>query len=206
MKKTNIINFSLIVLLLAGCAGINPNSGQRTVEHNLGSGNFDKALQVLYRNAENGVPWAQVRLGGLYEVGDVISQDYYLARLWYLKAAVQTKDSRWAKGKEFFSFGPNGWYGQNLYAYTAQAYLGEMLYKGKGIQVDRIEAYLWLNHAVEGIKRDSGESIPTKNKSIMWGLQSSLTKEEWKQIRKKEINWSPTNSKLYKANAYRLEQ
>ena len=206
MKKTKTIIFSLIIFLLAGCAGINPNTGERTEEDCIESGKFDEALQVLCCPAERGEPWAQVQLGdlygGLYEVGDIISQDYDRARLWYLRAAVQTKDSRWAKGKCFLSYGRNGWYGQNLYAYNAQAFLGEMLYEGKGIHIDRIEAYLWLNNAIKGVERDTGEKV----KSFLPVLQRELTKEEWEQIRKKEINWSPINSKLYKANANRLEQ
>ena len=203
MKRINII-ISLIVLLIAGCVGMNPNSGERTVEYNFGSGDYDKALKVLYRNAEGGEPWAQCRLGGLYEVGDVITQDFDRARVWYLRAAVQTKNSRWAKGKELFSLGNNGWYGQNLYAYTAQAYLGEMLFKGKGISVDRVQAYLWLNHAFEGIIIDTGERIPPENESILASLKSSLTNEEWEQIKKEEINWSPIESDLYKTYANRL--
>ena len=204
MNKLLIIIVILATFFLTGCVGMNPNTGQRSVEHDLRVGQYDDALKTLRRKANDGMPWAQVRLGGLYEVGDVISQDYDLATLWYLRAAIQVESSRWAKGKGYFSFGRNGWYGQNLYAYTAQAYLGEMIYKGKGTSVDRIQAYLCLKNAFEGITRNSGASIPPENSVTMSSLFYSLTEDEWKQIREKETDWVLTDTDLYKAYELRL--
>jgi hypothetical protein len=72
-----------------------------------------------------------------------------------------------------------------------------MLYKGKGISVDRVQAYLWINKAFIGLKKDTGQRIPAGNQAVLADLKRGLTKEEINQIKEQQINWLLKESKLY---------
>ena len=59
----SIFFFVVVFVLGFGCAGPNPNPGERTADIALTNSNFDRALEKVGYNAEKGYPWAQLRLG-----------------------------------------------------------------------------------------------------------------------------------------------
>ncbi len=53
----------------------------------LKKGNHQQALKELKPLAEQGDAKAQLYLGGMYDVGEGVTQDFKLAAKWFLKAA-----------------------------------------------------------------------------------------------------------------------
>lgn len=87
-------------------------------------GNYEAAFQELKRLSELGDPAAQVRLGGLYEQGLGIAQDYAEALRWYRASAEQGYP-------------------------MAQGLMGDVYSYGLGVPVDWSEAVRWYRMAAE---------------------------------------------------------
>ena len=96
MHKISYI-FSLI-LLLSGCAGPNPNPGERTTDMSWNSGDYSRAFELVLPRAEAGEPWAQLRLGIFFTNGWETELDLDKAEFWYKKAVLQKATSDWAEG------------------------------------------------------------------------------------------------------------
>ena len=88
-----------IVAVLTGCAGPNPNPGERTVDVAWEQSNYPAAFKVLRPAANRGEPWAQLRMGVAYELGSGVTQDITTAIKWYELAAAQEAQGGWAEGK-----------------------------------------------------------------------------------------------------------
>ncbi|MEX4056507.1 sel1 repeat family protein [Haemophilus influenzae] len=85
---------------------------------------FKAMLAIIQPLAEQGDAISQFLLGGMYEEGLGVKQDYFEAVKWFRKAAEQG----YAK---------------------AQASLGSMYYKGHGVKQDYFEAVKWYRKAAE---------------------------------------------------------
>ncbi|GAB0148530.1 MULTISPECIES: SEL1-like repeat protein [Marichromatium] len=81
-----------------------------------------EAAEWVAKAAEQGHVRAQLVMGGLYEKGRGVIQDYELALAWYRRAAAQGNPQ-------------------------AMARLGRMLRTGRGVEKNLVEAYVWLNLA-----------------------------------------------------------
>lgn len=93
------------------------------------------------REAESGDVKAQFALGGLYERGQGVPQNYHESARWYRKAAEQ---------------GHCG----------AQLYLGIYLAQGSGVERDFVEAYRWLECAKRGSALDRASATECQNNLI----------------------------------------
>ena len=91
MQKINIL--FLLFLAISGCAGPNPNPGERTTDMAWTSNNFQRAFEVTKPRAESGEPWAQLRLGIFFENGWGTEVDVSKAEYWYKKSN-RTKGAR----------------------------------------------------------------------------------------------------------------
>ena len=80
---------ALLLLSLFACAGPNPNPGERTADVLWAKYEHQQALDIIKPQAEAGIPWAQLRLGVAYELGNGVEQNSSEALKWYKKAAVQ---------------------------------------------------------------------------------------------------------------------
>ena len=124
------------------------------------SGHFERVLQIVKPLAEQGDAAAQFIMGGLYESGQGVPQDYELAAKWWQKAAQQGMARAQNELAVLLSDGRGVmqdtkqavvWYRkaaeQGLDA--AQANLGLMYWKGLGTRRNDAEAVSWFRKAAE---------------------------------------------------------
>lgn len=143
------ILLAIMLFVLAGCAGMNPNPGERTADTNWEMGNYSKASEVAKAAAERGDPWAQLRMGIYYNSGYGVEVDIPKAIEWYKKAALQLKEGRWAEGYIVGATGKYGYFGQKNDALIAQYRLADIYFNGVGVEKDLILSYLLLNNVIE---------------------------------------------------------
>lgn len=143
-----------LTLLLSGCAGMNPNPGERTADTNWEWGNYKKAYEVARNAAERGEPWAQLRLGIYYNNGIGVDVNIPEAVRWYKMAARQFEEGKWAEGYIVGAFGKSGYFGQKNDALIAQYRLADLYFDGEGIEKNLLISYLLINNV---IKKSNGE-------------------------------------------------
>lgn len=137
-----IITLLALLFTLAGCAGLNPNPGERTVDNAWAYGNYERAHTLLIPPAERGEPWAQLRLGVAYELGVGVEKDFNQAVKWYAKAALQEGSGAWAEGQIVGATGKAGYFSQKNDALIAQHRLANIYLTGGNISPDYVKAYL----------------------------------------------------------------
>jgi len=120
--------FTLMAVIMAGCAGPNPNPGERTSDMAWNQGNFTRAFEVVKPRAMAGEPWAQLRLGIFFENGWGTAKDNEQAEYWYKQAAAQKATGDWADGKLIGAAGKAGYFNQNSDARIAQFNLAQLYY------------------------------------------------------------------------------
>ena len=134
MNRINSFLIGAIVIAALGCAGPNPNPGERTTDIAWTSNNFARAFEVVKPKAEAGEPWAQLRLGIFHENGWGTDENLEKAEYWYKKAAVQKTTGDWAEGKIVGATGKSGYFNQNSDARIAQYNLAQLYYReGKNL-------------------------------------------------------------------------
>src|SRR3981081_2507046 len=109
-----------MAFLVTGCAGPNPNVGERTTDIAWNKGDFARAAELVKQPAEAGKTWAQLRLAIFYENGWGVEQSMPKAVEWYKKAAAQKANGEWAEGKMIGAVGRDGYFNQNSDARIAQ--------------------------------------------------------------------------------------
>lgn len=155
MPITRLLFLSMF-LIITGCAGPNPNVGERTTDMAWYKGNYVKAAELVKRPAEAGEPWAQLRLAMFYENGWGVERSIPKAVEWYKKAAAQKDKGGWAEGQMIGAVGRNGYFNQNSDARIAQRNLANIYLKGEGVKKDLIQAYLNIRTVKDEIQ---GQSI-----------------------------------------------
>ena len=148
-----IISALVILLFLTGCAGPNPNPGERSTDLAWTSSKFQRAYELAKPRAEAGEPWAQLRLGIFYENGWGTSKDIKKAEYWYLKAITQKASGGWANGKLVGATGKPGYFNQNSDARIAEYNLAQLYYQNGG---DLSKA---LKHINNVINESEGKSV-----------------------------------------------
>lgn len=151
--------YSLIVILfisISGCSGPNPNLGERTADVNWQQGNIDYAHEIIEKKALEGYPWAQLRLGVMYELGVSVKKNIPEAIKWYEAVAIQKAEGGWAEGKIIGAIGEQGFFAQNNDARIAQFQLANIYLKGDGTTKDAKQAY---RNIAPVVKETNGMSI-----------------------------------------------
>ncbi len=141
MRVLHLLPIIMIVTAF-GCAGMNPNPGERSADMAWERGDYNRAHSFIRPAAERGEPWAQLRLGVAYELGIGVPRNLQEAIFWYKKAALQMAPGEWAEGKIIGATGEPGYFNQNSDALIAQHQLANIYLRGDGVQKDLIEAYL----------------------------------------------------------------
>ncbi len=120
----------------------------------LQEGNYDKAIPILRRFAEEGNASAQWQLGGLYMDGTGVHKDLELASMWYRKALAEVPANIPENPPEPDRTFRDDWNFLVLHLGRLRvmcpditARLGAMYFKGDGIQKDDIESYKWFELA-----------------------------------------------------------
>jgi hypothetical protein len=147
--KIYIVTAVLLASLLSGCAGLNPNPGERITDYAWIEGRYAQAIEIVKPRAEAGEPWAQLRIGMFYQGGLGIERNMQLAVQWYEKAAAQKTEGDWAEGKMIGATGRFGYFNQNSDARIAQRNLAAIFLEGDGVEKDLIRAYLNIRTVVE---------------------------------------------------------
>lgn len=172
--------FVITLMAMVGCAGLNPNPGERTVDNNWLRGNYDRAFPILTSKANAGEPWAQVRLGAAYESGNGVSKDAQQAVQWYKKAAVQEARGGWAEGLVVGSIGRSGFFNQNSDALIAQYQLSGLYLRGEGVARDLVAAYCLARHVME--KTEGTDLFYCCSQVGGWYVTASMITQRFKEI------------------------
>ena len=193
-----------VVLALSGCAGMNPNPGERTADTNWERGNYSKAMEVARSAAERGMPWAQLRLGIYYNSGYGVEVDIPEAVKWYKKAARQLEEGKWAEGYVVGATGEYGYFGQKNDALIAQYRLADIYASGIGIEKDLILAHLLISNV---IAKSNGEPQiffccewsggrwfrQTQFTELKERIEKEMTKEQLEKAKEMATQWSVNN-------------
>lgn len=140
------------VLCIVGCAGPNPNIGERSTDLAWTKGDFVRAIKLVKPPAEAGKPWAQIRLAMFYENGMGVEKSIPKAVEWYKKAAAQKDKGEWAEGTMIGAVGRDGYFNQNSDARIAQRNLATIYLQGNGVEKDLIQAYLHIRTVKDEIQ------------------------------------------------------
>lgn len=148
-----LVILSVIFLIVTGCAGPNPNPGERTTDMAWTSNNFERAFEIAKPRAEAGEPWALLRMGIFYENGWGTEADIAKAEYWYKKTISQKVQGDWAEGKIVGATGKSGYFNQNSDARIAEFNLAQLYYTNNKNLNDA------LNHINNVIKESKGKSV-----------------------------------------------
>ena len=135
-----------MAVVLESCAGPNPNPGERTADIFWYENKYDKAVNIIKPRAEQGLPWAQLRIGVAYQLGLGVEKDFSQALMWYKKVAVQKAEGKWADGALIGSIGKSGYFNQNSDALVAQYQIANIYLKSDKKHEDIAKAYLWISY------------------------------------------------------------
>ena len=158
-----------LALIFAGCAGPNPNPGERTADIAWSKYDYPHALGILEPSAERGEPGHRLDLVWAMNWGRVISKDIPKAVYWYKKAAVQRAEGNWANGLLVGAAGKAGYFNQNSDALVAQHQLAGIYSRGEGIEKDLVKAYLLeknVSSSVKGKAFYTAASFPVEGVSM----------------------------------------
>lgn len=198
-----LVHLLILTLLLSGCAGPNPNPGERTTDMAWNRGDFQKAFVTVKPHADRGEPWAQLRLGIFYENGWGVEKDSRIAADWYRKALQQKADGLWAEGALIGTFGKFGYFNQNSDARIAEFNLAQLLYKGSDVDKDLVRAYLHVTNVIDEAKGkpiffccefSGGRSfLPRQFEELRDKIKADMTPDELKKAEELILNSHHTN-------------
>jgi TPR repeat protein len=166
----NLIKFLTVATSFILAAPIFADTNQESACYSkYNAGDYDSALSICTKAAEQGNASAQYNLGLMFNSGQGVPQDYKQALYWLTKAAEQgIARAQYNLGLAF----DNGQgvpqdYKQAIYWFTkaaeqghaiAQYSLGIMLYNGVGKPKDNVMAYVWWNIAAAQGHEDAKET------------------------------------------------
>ncbi|TLD39815.1 MAG: hypothetical protein JETT_3926 [Candidatus Jettenia ecosi] len=189
------------ILILAGCAGMNPNPGEHTADMAWERGDYTRALSLIRPSAQRGEPWAQVRMGVAYELGVGVTKNTQEAIAWYRKAAAQIVDGGWAEGKLVGAKGKAGYFNQNSDALIAIHQISGLYLRGDGVPKDLVEAYLWAKYVSD---KSGGKSIfycceflggrwitADAIAATLRQIQAEMTLQQARESEEKYVGWRP---------------
>ena len=195
---------AILSLVLAGCAGMNPNPGERTADTNWEMGNYSKALEVARTAAERGDPWAQLRMGIYYNSGCGVEVDIPKAVEWYKKAARQLEEGKWAEGYIVGATGMYGYFGQKNDALIAQYRLADIYFNGVGAEQDLVLSHLLISNVI--VKSNGEPQVffccdwsggrwfrQTQFTELKTKLEDTMSQEQLAKARNMAATWNPKN-------------
>lgn len=181
-----------------------PNPGEKEADIYIHKKEHEQAITIVEPLAEQGLPWAQLRLGIAYEYGQGKKQNATTALEWYRKAAKQIVDLPWGDGVQLISAGEEGFFNQNNDARVAQYLIARMYAEGRnGIGKNPAEAWLWAHYAQQSsggndivfccensklrTKKIEAERLVT----LLNSIEAELPSEALEKLRKQAEYWRP---------------
>ena len=182
------------MLTLISCAGLNPNLGERTADTFWSNGDTDAAHNIIQEKAKKGYPWAQLRLGIMYEKGVAVDKNISKAIDWYNKVISQKSTGGWAEGSTVGAAGDEGFFNQNSDARIAQYRLSGIYLNGKGVPKNAKKSVLLLAALIRETRGEDifyccefsgGEYVTAEQLSNAFtSAQTHLTKKEMLEVKK----------------------
>jgi uncharacterized protein len=139
------------------------------------TGDSAAEVKAVTRLAELGESWAQVLLGQMYLQGDDVVQSDKVALSLFLKAANPSGHT---------DIKPNG-----LGNPKGQYMLGIMYYQGRGVTLDRVEAYKWLTIASSTDHDEDFDSIRIEAKEARETLKLEMTRSQITEAESLSLKW-----------------
>jgi len=189
---------------LSACSVFDPNPGEKEADTYIHKKEYDQAITIVEPLADQGVPWAQLRLGIAYEYGQGKKQNAVAALEWYRKAARQMVDLPWSDGVQLISAGDAGYFNQNNDARVAQYLIARMYAEGRnGISKNPTEAWLWAHYAqhssngkdiifcCENSKLKTKKIEAERIKTLLNSIETGLPAETLDKLKQQAKNWQP---------------
>ena len=122
---------------------------------------------VLHQDAEQGSPLAQYLLGALYQLGEVMPQDFAEAVNWYRRAADQGLA-------------------------VAQLALGAMYASGQGVPEDLVRAHMWLSlSAAHAAQITGAQRLACDAQELRDKVAQKMTSEQIQEAEQLIRGWKP---------------
>ena len=149
---SSAILLAFSVSLAAGCTAeimetpvraLEANPGEAEVDILWRNGDMEPALAIAREAAEQGFPWAQLRMGMFHEQGEGVTQDDATAVDWYRKAAAQFAE-RDGMGLSILVglSDRRGFFRQWDDALAARFFLARYYWQGASVRHDIVRAWL----------------------------------------------------------------
>jgi len=195
---------SLVMGLLCSCSVFTPNPGENEADTLIQKKQYDKANAIIEPLANQGIPWARLRLGIAYEYGQGKPQDAAEAITLYHAVALQMQESAWADGLQILSAGDKGYFNQNSDARVAQYLMARLYFHGgRGLTRDIAAAWHWATYVqstsggkdvlfcCENSKLKTQYITQERISSLLSEIEKSLPADELNKLRESQKNWAP---------------
>jgi len=202
LRKIGLLLFFLATL--NACSVFDPNPGEKEADTYIYKKEYDQAITIIEPLAEQGLPWAQLRLGVAYEYGQGKKQSAAAALEWYRKAARQMVDLPWGDGIQLISAGDAGYFNQNNDARVAQYLIARLYAEGrKDIGKNLTEAWLWAHYAqqsssgkdilfcCENSKLKTQKIEAERLVTLLNSIEAELPPETLEKLKKQATHWRP---------------
>lgn len=200
----NILLAWILGIALSACSVLDPNPGEKEADTYIQKKEYAQAIHLIEPRAEQGLPWAQLRLGIAYEYGQGKKQNFSMAVEWYRKAARQMVDLPWSDGVQLLSAGDAGYFNQNNDARVAQYLIARIYAEGRsGIDKNPLEAWLWANYArqssngkdilfcCENSKLKTKKIEAERVDKLLADIEAELSADAIEKLRKQATHWRP---------------
>ncbi len=204
--------------LAAGCtAGVmeaparalEANPGEAEVDILWREGEMEPALAIAREAAEQGFPWAQLRMGLFHEWGEGVAQDDTAAVGWYRKAAVQFAERDGMGLAILIGLDERrGFFRQWDDALAARFFLARHYWKGRGVRYDITRAWLLADNVRRLSEFKSIEVCDTDSRTLyretrhaqcaisreeigdlIRGIEEQMTDEEKAAVAERSEGW-----------------
>jgi len=199
-----IFIYSLLSLSLISCSLFTPNPGENEADVLIQEKQYNKALAIVEPLAQQGIPWAQLRLGIAYEYGQGKVKNPAESLNLYRKVALQMRDNAWADGLQVLSAGDKGYFNQNNDAKVAQYLIARLYYQGgSGVNRNLPEAWQWINYVqkasegkdvifcCENSKLKTQYVTSERISTLLSTIEKELSVDQLKEVKEKQKTWNP---------------
>jgi TPR repeat protein len=198
-----IILSLMAMMVLSGCAGMNPNPGERTTDVAWENGNYTQAFEVAEQFAEQSHPWAELRLGMYYDVGHGVEENIDKSLYWYKRAANHNIEGKWAEGYIAGAAGKAGYFGERNDALIAQYRLARLYMEDERVERNLVISYILATQLLTKLagsdmffccEWSEGRFFTTVMvEDTIKELEEQLTEDERRKISEVESTWTLTD-------------